>query len=155
MVILLLILLKGFVMARLEGMVEKGWGHELIFATNDKYCGKLLNFNKGAKFSMHFHDTKALALSNIYASLEEGISKFEVNGELEKIIEIKVDIAKLNQLNISIEEINQILTMQNIEIPSGAIKNGEKKINVQKNNNHSVFFSVWTFFKLFICTAEI
>jgi hypothetical protein len=26
---------------RLVGHVEKGWGSELIFATNDKYCGKL------------------------------------------------------------------------------------------------------------------
>jgi mannose-6-phosphate isomerase-like protein (cupin superfamily) len=43
---------------RLEGFVEKGWGHELIFATNDKYCGKLLAFNTGAKFSMHFHRDK-------------------------------------------------------------------------------------------------
>lgn len=43
---------------RLEGFVEKGWGHELIWATNDKYCGKLLKFNKGAKFSMHFHAEK-------------------------------------------------------------------------------------------------
>jgi mannose-6-phosphate isomerase-like protein (cupin superfamily) len=43
---------------RLEGYVEKGWGHELIWATNDKYCGKLMNFNKGAKFSMHFHAEK-------------------------------------------------------------------------------------------------
>lgn len=43
---------------RLEGFVEKGWGHELIWATNDKYCGKLLKFNKGAKFSMHFHADK-------------------------------------------------------------------------------------------------
>lgn len=43
---------------RLEGFVEKGWGHELIWATNDKYCGKLLKFNKGAKFSMHFHSEK-------------------------------------------------------------------------------------------------
>jgi len=43
---------------RLEGYVEKCWGHELIFATNDLYCGKLLNFNKGAKFSMHFHAVK-------------------------------------------------------------------------------------------------
>jgi hypothetical protein len=42
---------------RLEGFVEKGWGHELIWVTNDKYCGKLLKFNKGAKFSMHFHAT--------------------------------------------------------------------------------------------------
>jgi len=43
---------------RLNGFVKKGWGHELIFATNDKYCGKLLCFEKGAKFSMHFHREK-------------------------------------------------------------------------------------------------
>jgi quercetin dioxygenase-like cupin family protein len=43
---------------RLEGFVEKGWGHELIWATNDKYCGKLLKFNKGSRFSMHFHAVK-------------------------------------------------------------------------------------------------
>lgn len=38
--------------------VEKGWGNELIFASNEKYCGKLLNFRTGAKFSMHFHSGK-------------------------------------------------------------------------------------------------
>jgi len=43
---------------RLDGFVEKGWGHELIWATNDKYCGKFLKFNKDAKFSMHFHREK-------------------------------------------------------------------------------------------------
>lgn len=43
---------------RLEGFVEKGWGSEHIFATNDKYCGKLLQFNSGSKFSMHFHADK-------------------------------------------------------------------------------------------------
>ena len=50
--------LRRLKMARLEGFVEKGWGHELIFVTNDKYCGKLMKFNKGAKFSMHFHAEK-------------------------------------------------------------------------------------------------
>lgn len=45
-------------MTRLKGYVEKGWGHELIWVTNDKYCGKLMKFNKGAKFSMHFHAIK-------------------------------------------------------------------------------------------------
>ncbi len=45
-------------MTRLNGYVEKGWGHELIWATNDKYCGKMLHFNTGAKFSMHFHAEK-------------------------------------------------------------------------------------------------
>jgi mannose-6-phosphate isomerase-like protein (cupin superfamily) len=43
---------------KLDGFVEKGWGHEFIWATNDSYCGKLLKFNKGAKFSMHFHAQK-------------------------------------------------------------------------------------------------
>jgi len=45
-------------MTRLQGHVEKGWGSEFIFATNDQYCGKLLNFNTGSKFSMHFHAKK-------------------------------------------------------------------------------------------------
>jgi len=44
---------------RLQGVVPKGWGYELIWATNDKYCGKIMVFEKeGAKFSMHFHREK-------------------------------------------------------------------------------------------------
>lgn len=43
---------------RLEGFIPKSWGHELIWATNDKYCGKLLKFNPGSEFSMHFHAEK-------------------------------------------------------------------------------------------------
>ena len=45
-------------MTKLNGLVEKGWGSETIFATNELYCGKLLNFNQGAKFSMHLHKEK-------------------------------------------------------------------------------------------------
>jgi len=46
-------------MNRLEGKVKKGWGYEFIFATNEKYCGKLMVFTKvGNKFSMHFHREK-------------------------------------------------------------------------------------------------
>ena len=44
---------------RLEGKVDKGWGYELIWATNEQYCGKIMVFEKvGAKFSMHFHKEK-------------------------------------------------------------------------------------------------
>lgn len=39
-------------------IVPKGWGHEVIFANNEKYCGKLLNFIAGKKFSMHYHMLK-------------------------------------------------------------------------------------------------
>ncbi len=46
-------------MTRLDGFVKKGWGSEYIFATTDKYAGKLLIFDKkGSKFSMHFHAEK-------------------------------------------------------------------------------------------------
>ena len=46
-------------MSSLQGKVTKGGGYELIWATNDKYCGKIMVFEKvGAKFSMHFHKEK-------------------------------------------------------------------------------------------------
>ena len=46
-------------MTQLSGKVDKGWGYEVIWATNDKYCGKIMVFEKtGAKFSMHFHKEK-------------------------------------------------------------------------------------------------
>jgi len=35
--------------------IPKGWGHEIIFENNELYCGKLLVFKKGLKFSMHYH----------------------------------------------------------------------------------------------------
>ena len=39
-------------------IVEKGWGREIIFVNNEEYCGKILQFNKGKKFSMHYHILK-------------------------------------------------------------------------------------------------
>lgn len=41
-----------------ECNIPKGWGHEIIFENNELYCGKLLNFKQGAKFSMHYHMIK-------------------------------------------------------------------------------------------------
>jgi quercetin dioxygenase-like cupin family protein len=46
---------KNLQMKQKSEIVTKGWGHEVIFVNNDKYCGKILHFNKGAKFSMHYH----------------------------------------------------------------------------------------------------
>ena len=41
------------------GKVDKGWGYEIIFASNDHYAGKILVFEReGAKMSMHFHKEK-------------------------------------------------------------------------------------------------
>ena len=38
--------------------IPKGWGDEIIIANHELYCGKLLRFKQGAKFSMHYHMIK-------------------------------------------------------------------------------------------------
>ena len=39
-------------------VIPKGWGEELIIENNELYCGKLLIFKAGCKFSMHYHMIK-------------------------------------------------------------------------------------------------
>lgn len=48
----------------------KGWGEEVWIINNDKYCGKLLKFNKGATFSDHFHVNKDEAWYVLLGKLE-------------------------------------------------------------------------------------
>lgn len=38
--------------------VEKPWGHELIWALTDVYCGKVLFVKAGASLSLQFHREK-------------------------------------------------------------------------------------------------
>ena len=38
--------------------VPKGWGEEIVIENNDMYCGKVLVFKEGCKFSMHYHMNK-------------------------------------------------------------------------------------------------
>lgn len=40
-------------------IIEKGWGREIIFASNKDYCGKLMIYDKAnSKSSMHYHMVK-------------------------------------------------------------------------------------------------
>jgi mannose-6-phosphate isomerase-like protein (cupin superfamily) len=42
------------------GKIDKGWGFEIVWANNEKYCGKLLVFERaGAKTSLVFHKNKS------------------------------------------------------------------------------------------------
>ena len=38
--------------------IPKGWGEEIIIENNELYCGKILIFKQGCKFSMHYHMNK-------------------------------------------------------------------------------------------------
>lgn len=37
---------------------KKGWGHEIWIANSPLYCGKLLHFDAGKLFSLHYHVKK-------------------------------------------------------------------------------------------------
>ena len=39
-------------------IIPKAWGEEIIIENGEEYCGKILRFKTGAKFSMHFHIKK-------------------------------------------------------------------------------------------------
>ena len=38
--------------------VEKPWGHEIRWAINDKYLGKVLHINEGHRLSKQYHEVK-------------------------------------------------------------------------------------------------
>jgi len=38
--------------------VEKPWGHELIWALSEHYCGKILTVREGQQLSLQFHREK-------------------------------------------------------------------------------------------------
>ena len=39
-------------------VVAKPWGHELIWARTDRYVGKILTINAGARLSLQYHEAK-------------------------------------------------------------------------------------------------
>ena len=80
-----------------------------------------------------------------------GMSRFDIDGELQKKINIEVQIEKLNQFNLSLEDIYQLLQAQNLEIPSGSIKNGSNKINVK---TPGIFTSIKDIENLIIAISE-
>jgi len=38
--------------------VEKPWGHEIVFALSERYCGKLIFIRAGEQLSLQFHRVK-------------------------------------------------------------------------------------------------
>ncbi len=89
----------------------------IISLSGDNYTYEQL-----ASFGEQFKDR----LSDI-----DGISKFDIIGDLDKEVKVDVDIAKLNQLGLSLGDLYSILQAQNIEIPSGDIETENGKIKVK------------------------
>jgi quercetin dioxygenase-like cupin family protein len=65
-------------------IVQKGWGYEKWIVNNEKYCGKLLFFNKGKRCSWHYHKIKdetfylQSGLISLYYGWEKDLSKSDL-----------------------------------------------------------------------------
>jgi mannose-6-phosphate isomerase len=64
--------------------VEKPWGYELIYATTDRYCGKVIFVRSGEELSLQFHRLKDETLY-----VHSGRAEFEI-GEPGKPVDTEV-----------------------------------------------------------------
>jgi mannose-6-phosphate isomerase len=65
--------------------IEKPWGHELLWALTDRYCGKLIFVRAGQALSLQFHKVKDEAWY-----IESGRAQLEVAGAGERITESEI-----------------------------------------------------------------
>jgi mannose-6-phosphate isomerase-like protein (cupin superfamily) len=91
-------------------VITKGWGHEVIFVNNDKYCGKILHFKKGAKFSMHYHLIKQ---ETWYVSSGKFLFKY-INTSNADVVETELNIG--DTVTNEIGEPHQIICLEEGDI---------------------------------------
>ena len=65
--------------------VEKPWGHELIWALSDTYCGKVLFVKAGAALSLQFHNEKDESWL-----VQSGCAKLELGDAGQKLLHEEV-----------------------------------------------------------------
>ena len=64
-------------------------------------------------------------------SLVPGVSKVDINGVQEEKIFIEVSMAKLSQLGISIDDIKNTLSYQNLVSPAGSVKVDSSSVRIE------------------------
>lgn len=84
--------------------------------------GENYSYEQLASFGDQFKD----ALIDV-----EGVSKFNIEGELKKEVKVIVNMEKLNQLGLSLMDLDQYLKAQNVEIPSGYLDTEDGKIKLR------------------------
>ncbi|HSS45088.1 MAG TPA: cupin domain-containing protein [Thermoanaerobaculia bacterium] len=62
--------------------IPKPWGHELIFAENDRYAGKILHLEGGHCLSLQYHERKDETLYVLMGEVELSV---EVDGQMRQI----------------------------------------------------------------------
>ena len=66
-------------------IVDKPWGHEVIWAETDAYVGKILHIEEGEQLSLQYHEIKEETLYCQSGRLELQVADAE-GDELQKIV---------------------------------------------------------------------
>ena len=62
--------------------VAKPWGHELIFAENERYAGKILHLEGGHSLSLQYHERKD---ETLYVLNGEVTLSVEIEGRMSEV----------------------------------------------------------------------
>jgi mannose-6-phosphate isomerase-like protein (cupin superfamily) len=63
-------------------IVDKPWGHELLWAHTERYVGKVLHINKGESLSYQYHRVKDETIRLLTGAMEMDL---EVDGQRSKV----------------------------------------------------------------------
>ena len=66
--------------------VDKPWGHELIWALSDVYCGKLLFVTKGNSLSLQYHRAKDESWLVQSGSARIELGRIDGSGRVEAVV---------------------------------------------------------------------
>jgi len=72
----------------------------------------------------------------------DGVSRFEMIGEVGKQVKITVDAKAMNRLDISYEELSRLLKAQNLEIPSGNIETEDEDIPIRIKGSFTSLYDI-------------
>ena len=62
--------------------VPKPWGHELVFAENERYAGKILHLEAGHSLSLQYHERKD---ETLYVLEGEAVLFVEIDGAMREV----------------------------------------------------------------------
>jgi mannose-6-phosphate isomerase-like protein (cupin superfamily) len=91
--------------------VEKGWGYELWIHNDEKYCGKLLFFNKDKRCSFHKH---LLKTETFYLQSGKILLKYGYENDIGKAKELILFPGQKFEIPINLN--HQMIALENSEL---------------------------------------
>lgn len=108
--------------------------YDIDVATNVTETAGVIISLSGENYSYQALSDYGEMISDRLASIH-GVTRFDINGEIEQEVRITIDNHALNRLGLSFSEILQLIQGQNLEIPSGLIEREDSKISLNINGS--------------------